>query len=179
MASHPMIAHDPTTLDKYKTLLTQQARLRCNHLLRGKLSVLWQVYQQHYECQQRMQRRTTSISNTQTDDRTTENNNTDEINNSNNAINNTFHNDTSNDDSTDDDNSDDNGSGENTKDIPANIGRTMANNNINNEKIMANNSSTKPKPKKKRKTDQFQQFIDSAFLAARKELWIDRCDDRH
>ena len=61
----------------------------------------------------------------------------------------------------------------------ANIGRTMANNNINNEKIMANNSSTKPKPKKKRKTDQFQQFIDSAFLAARKELWIDRCDDRH
>ena len=41
MASHPMIAHDPFTLDEYKTLLTQQARLGSDHLLRGKLSVLW------------------------------------------------------------------------------------------------------------------------------------------
>ena len=45
---------------------------------------------------------------------------------------------------------------------------------------MANNSSTKPKPKRERKTDRFQQFLDSAFLVlvARKKLWIDRCDDR-
>ena len=44
---------------------------------------------------------------------------------------------------------------------------------------MANNSSTKPKPKKESKTDRFQQFLDSAFLVfvARKELWINRCED--
>ena len=51
------------------------------------------------------------------------------------------------------------------------------NNNENNNTDEINNN--KPKPKKKHKTDRFQQFIDSAFLAARKELWIDRCDDRH
>ena len=36
-----------------------------------------------------------------------------------------------------------------------------------------------PPPKKKQKTDRFQQFIDSAFHAMHQELWIDRCNDRH
>ena len=119
MASHPLIAPDPNTLDEYNTLLTQQARIGWDHLLRGKISVLWRVYQRQYECQQRMQRRPTPLTNTQPNDRTNENNNTDE------------------------------------------------------------NNNSKPKPTKKRKTDRFQQFLHSAFLAARKELWIDRCDDRH
>ena len=61
MASHTMIAPDPNTLDEYNTLLTQQARIGWDHLLRGKISVLWRVYQRHYECQQRMQRRPTSL----------------------------------------------------------------------------------------------------------------------
>ena len=36
MASHPLIAPDPNTLDEYNTLLTQQARIGWDHLLRGK-----------------------------------------------------------------------------------------------------------------------------------------------
>ena len=118
MASHPMIAHDPSTLDEYKTLLTQQARLGWDHLLRGKLSVLWRVYQRQYERQQCFNgRNETPPHTTQTELLTS----------------------------------------------PA----------------RSPGDTTKPKRKKKRKTDRFQQFIDSAFLAARQELWIARCDDRH
>ena len=119
MASHPMIAHELNNLSEYNTLLTQQARIGWDHLLRGKISVLWRVYQRHYERQQRMNRRTTPHSKPQTDDCAPADNNTDE------------------------------------------------------------NNNNKPQPKRKHKTDRFQQFIDSAFHAARKELWIDRCDDRH
>jgi len=118
MASHPMIAHNPSTLDEHKTLLTQLARLGWDHLLHGKLLVLWRVYQRQYEHQQRF----TSRNETPQPTIQTE--------------------------------------------LLTNPAQTPG-------------DTTKPKRKKKRKTDRFQQFIDSAFLAARQELWIARCDDRH
>ena len=142
MASHPMISPDPNTLDEYNTLLTQQARIGWDHLLRGKLSVLWRVYQRQYECQQRMKRRTPSAHNTNNENNN--NNNDNENNNKDNANNND----------------------------------TDSNNLTKNNNTDENNNS-KPKPKKKRNTDRFQQFINLAFLAARTELWIDRCNDRH
>ena len=61
MASHPMIAHESTNLDEYNTLLTQQARIGWDHLLRGKLSVLWRVYQRQFEGQQRFKRYNTRL----------------------------------------------------------------------------------------------------------------------
>ena len=57
--------------------------------------------------------------------------------------------------------------------IPIRTINTTKNNNTDE------NNNSKPKPKKKRNTDRFQQFLNSVFLAARKELWIDRCGDRH
>ena len=57
--------------------------------------------------------------------------------------------------------------------IPIRTINTTKNNNTDE------NNNSKPKPKKKRNTDRFQQFLNSVFLVARKELWIDRCGDRH
>ena len=159
--SHTLTDENDHTLNEYTELLTQQSRIGWDHLLRGKLSILWRQYQHQYECTQRMNRRTNSIRTPwTTDDTASSSSVTTSIGSSINSI------DTDLSSVASDDSNSSNGS----------IAITFQSNILPH---LPPDNPPERKPKKKRRTDRFQQFIDSALHAIYKELWIDRCNDRH
>ena len=62
MASHTLLDPTDPTYDEYTTLITQQSRIGWDHLLHGKISILWRQYQHHFERIQRMNSNKNSIS---------------------------------------------------------------------------------------------------------------------
>ena len=165
MACHTIIDATDPTFHEYNTLLTQQSRIGWDHLLRGKLSILWRQYQHHFECTQRMNRNTNSISIPWTSDET------DNSSSASNSLDSSLR-------STDTDlysltSNDSTSSSSSLATIPP---ITFQSDIL---PLLSPDSLPEPKPKKKRRTDRFQQFIDSVLHAMHQELWIDRCNDRH